>query len=75
MVSNKTMAQIVSHFEAIIQRLEMQNSRLLDRLMAKSFEEYKLTEVAGAGAEPHLTQSYEPTHIPGTVYSDLPERS
>lgn len=73
MVSNKTMAQIVSHFEAIIQRLEVQNARLLDRLMAKNFEEYKLAEVASA--ELGVAQSYEPTHVPGTVYSDLPERS
>lgn len=71
MISNKTMAQIVGHYEMIIGRLESQNAQLLDRLMARNLEEFKLAEMTETSEKP-LT--YSPVQVPGTIDFDLPER-
>jgi hypothetical protein len=72
MISNRTMAQIVEHYEKIIARLETQNAQLHDRLMAKTFEEYKLAEIST-----HIEQPKDIFYegVPGTVDYNLPERN
>ena len=57
---------VIGHLEKHIKRLEDTNKQLLDRLMAKSFEEYQvMTEPTREAVEP----SWPIIPVPGTVDS------